>query len=135
MKQEENVATVKTMFAEMAHKDVEAWISHWADEGSRQLIPYAPEDFPKIVEGKETLRTVYRDLLAGYGELVYTHIDVLPMANPDKVLVEWGVDIELPASKSRYQNELIGMFSFKDGKVIELKEYFNPDNFRKAIAR
>lgn len=132
---EKNVLIVKTMFAEMARKDVDAWISHWADEDSRQLIPYSPDDFPKIVEGKETLRNIYRDLIGGYGKLIYTHIEVYPMENPDKVVAEWGVDIEVLATKGRYQNELIGIFTFKEGKVIELKEYFNPDNFRKAIAK
>lgn len=132
---ERNVATVRTMFEEMARKDVDAWMSHWADADSRQLIPYSPDEFPKIVEGKENLRSVYRNLLGGYGKLTYTHIDIFPMEDPDRVVAEWGVDIEVTATKGRYQNELIGIFTFKDGEVCELKEYFNPDNFRKAIAK
>jgi len=132
---EKNVSTVKRMFEEMARKDVDAWISHWSDIGSRQLIPYSPDDFPKVVEGKETLGKVYHDLIGGYGRLTYTYIDISPMEDPNKVVVEWGVDIEVLATKGRYQNQLIGIFTFEDGKVVELKEFFNPDNFRKAIAK
>jgi len=133
-KREMNVATVKSMFKDLAAKDVDTWISHWADEGARQLIPFSPEGFPGMVEGKETLRQIYRDLLAGYGTLRYTHIEIYPMEDPDTVVAEWGVDIEVRAG-GRYENELIGIFRFKDGNVVELKEYFNPENFRKAIAK
>ncbi len=59
------MAAVRAMFEEMARKDGDAWISPWADDGSRQLIPYSPEGFPRIAEGKETLRPVYRDLFGG----------------------------------------------------------------------
>ncbi len=134
MKRELNVATVKSMFGNLTVKDVDAWIGHWADEGARQLIPFSPEGFPKMVEGKEMLREVYRDLFAGYRTLRYTHLKVYPMEDPDTVVAEWGVDIELRTG-CRYENDLIGIFRFKDGNVIELKEYFNPDNFKKAIAK
>ncbi len=57
------------------------------------------------------------------------------MEDPDRVVVEWGADIEVTATHGRYRDELIGIFTFRDGRVIELKEYFNPDNFKTAIAR
>ena len=128
----QNTETIQAMFNAMAEKDLEKWLSFW-DEDGIQFIPYAPEGFPKKVEGKEALRDVYTDLLADYGRLTFTHIEIDALANPNQVMVKWGVDIELLGSNTAYQNELIGTFEFQDGKVSRLTEYFNPDNFAKVI--
>jgi ketosteroid isomerase-like protein len=127
-----NVETVSKMYESMSAKDIKKWISYWAEDGV-QYIPYSPDGFPKAVEGKKQLSAIYTSLLAGYGELKYTHIDIEAMDNPNKVLVRWGVDIELKGKTEHYQNELIGIFEFEDGKVKRFTEYFNPLQFMKAI--
>lgn len=127
-----NIETVRKMYEAMSRKDITTWISFWADNGI-QYLPYSPEGFPKSVAGKSTLEKIYRQLLDGYGELRYTHIDIESMSDPDKVLVRWGVDIELKGKSERYQNELIGIFEFENGKVKNFTEYFNPIQFMKAI--
>lgn len=127
-----NTATVQTMFKAMAEKDIDTWISFWAEDGI-QLIPYAPNGFPKSVKGKSTLYETYKQLLSGYGELNFTHIEIEALADPNQVMVKWGVDIELLRNDQNYQNELIGTFEFEEGKVVRLTEYFNPDNFATVI--
>lgn len=127
-----NAETVRKMYEAMSQKDIKTWISFWAKDGVQQL-PYSPEGFPKSVAGKENLEKVYTGLLAGYGQLQYTYINIEPLANPNKVLVRWGVDIELKGKTKHYQNELIGLFEFEDGKVKTFTEYFNPLRFADAI--
>src|SRR5687768_2049137 len=127
-----NVETVSKMYESMSAKDIKTWISFWAEDGV-QYIPYSPDGFPKAVEGKQQLEKIYTGLLAGYGELKYTHIDIEAMDNPNKVLVRWGVDIELKGKAEHYQNELIGIIEFENGKVKRFTEYFNPLQFMKAI--
>ena len=128
----QNTGTVQAMFNAMTEKDLEKWLSFWDDEGI-QFIPYSPEGFPKKVEGKEALREVYRGLLAGYGKLTFTHIEIDALADPNQVMVKWGVDIELLGNDTPYQNELIGTFEFQQGKVTRLTEYFNPGNFNRVV--
>lgn len=127
-----NAETVRKMYEAMSRKDIKTWISFWAKDGV-QYLPYSPDGFPKAVEGKENLENIYTNLLAGYGQLNYTHIDIEPMANADKVLVRWGVDIELKGKEKHYTNELIGVFEFENGKVKVFTEYFNPLRFADAI--
>ena len=83
-------------------------------------MPYVRKVFRLLYE---TLEKVYTNLLEGYGELNYTHIDIEAMENPDRVLVRSGVDIELKGKEERYQNELIGIFEFEQGKVKSFWEY------------
>ncbi len=127
-----NTETVKQMFNAMGNKDLDTWLSYW-DENGVLLIPFAPDGFPKSVEGKDALGDAYRNLLSGYGDLNFTHIEINPLEDEDQIVVKWGVDIELNGSEQNYQNELIGTFEFKNGKVVRLTEYFNPDNFVKVI--
>lgn len=127
-----NTETVRKMYEAMSKKDIKTWISFWAKDGV-QYLPYSPEGFPKSVAGKDSLESIYTNLIAGYGNLNYTHIDIEPMANPNKVLVRWGVDIELKGKTKHYQNELIGLFEFEHGKVKAFTEYFNPLRFADAI--
>jgi uncharacterized protein len=129
-----NAETVRKMYEAMSKKDIKTWISFWTKDGI-QYLPYAPDGFPESIAGRDNLEQIYTDLLAGYGELRYTHIDIDAMANPDKVLARWGVDIELKGKTERYKNELIGIFEFEDGKVKSFTEYFNPLAFNKAIGK
>ena len=126
----QNIEIVQQMYDAMSKKDLERWLSFWHEDGI-QFIPYSPEGFPKSVNGKDALREVYTNLLSGYGNLNFTHIEIEPLADPNRVMVRWGVDIELTGQASNYQNELIGTFEFKDGKVIQFYEYFNPLEFNK----
>ncbi len=127
-----NTETIKQMFIAMGNKDLETWLSYWSEDGI-QLIPFAPDGFPKSVEGKDALREAYTGLLNDYGELKFTHIEINPLEDKDQIMVKWGVDIELKGSDKNYQNELIGTFEFKDGKVVRLTEYFNPENFIEVV--
>lgn len=132
-RRERNVAAVREYFRLQSEPDLDAWIQLWAPEG-RQLIPFAPYDFPKAVEGRDALDKVYRELYAGY-RTIEVDVTVHPLVDPDMVLAQWHTHAELVAGGA-YANELIGLFRFReDGKLAELTEYFNPIAFLKAIGR
>jgi ketosteroid isomerase-like protein len=132
-RRERNVATVHDYFRLQDERDLDAWIQLWAPD-CRQLIPFAPYDFPRAVEGREQLERVQRELHAGY-RTVEVDATVHPLVDPDLVLACWHTHAELVTGGS-YTNEVIGLFCFDaDGRLAELTEYFNPIAFLKAIGR
>jgi ketosteroid isomerase-like protein len=132
-RRDRNAATVRKYFRLQGEPDLDAWIQLWAHDG-RQLIPFAPYDFPKAIEGRQALDRVYRELYSGY-RTIEIDATVEPMLDPDTVLARWHTHAQL-VSGGTYSNELIGVFVFgSDGKLCELTEYFDPIAFLNAIGK
>ena len=126
-----NVATVQTYFRLQQEKDLDSWITLWAEDGA-QAIPYAPEGFPHLVEGRSRLEGIYRDLLAGYATLSIRELRIDPLHDPTRVLARWHTHTDLVVGGT-YDNDLIGLFEFDDlGAIRLLTEYFDPTPFRAA---
>jgi ketosteroid isomerase-like protein len=132
-RRDRNAATVREYFRLQGEPDLDAWIQLWAPDG-RQLIPFAPYDFPKAIEGRQALDRVYRELYSGY-RTIEIDATVEPMLDPDTVLARWHTHAQL-VSGGTYSNELIGVFVFgSDGQLCELTEYFDPIAFLNAIGK
>jgi ketosteroid isomerase-like protein len=132
-RRERNVATVREYFRLQDEADLDAWIELWAPSG-RQRIPYAPYDFPRVIEGRDRLESLYRELYAGY-RTIEVDAEIHPLVDPDMVLACWHTHAEL-ASGGAYTNQLIGLFRFdEDGMLAELTEYFDPIAFLRAIGK
>jgi ketosteroid isomerase-like protein len=132
-RRDRNAATVREYFRLQGEPDLDAWIQLWAPDG-RQLIPFAPYDFPKAIEGRQALDRVYRELYSGY-RTIEIDATVEPMLDPDTVLARWHTHAQL-VSGGTYSNELIGVLVFgSDGQLCELTEYFDPIAFLNAIGK
>ena len=128
-----NVATVWEYFRLQNERDLDGWLDLWAPDG-RQVIPFAPYDFPQAVEGRSELERVYRDLYAGYRSLE-VDATIYPMFDPHDVVAQWYTRAQLVAG-GIYASEVMGLFRFADdGKIREVTEYFNPISFLKAIGK
>jgi NAD(P)-dependent dehydrogenase (short-subunit alcohol dehydrogenase family)/ketosteroid isomerase-like protein len=123
-----NLATVHTYFRLQEARDLDSWIALWADDGA-QAIPYAPDDFPKLVVGRTRLNEIYRSLFAGYAKLAIVDRRIDALRDPNRVLARWHTHAEL-SDGTTYDNDLIGLFEFDDdGKLRLLTEYFDPTPF------
>jgi ketosteroid isomerase-like protein len=128
-----NVAAVQTYFRLQQARDLDTWITLWAEDGA-QSIPYAPEGFPKLVAGRHELEQIYRDLFAGYAALTIQDLRIDPLHDPKRVLARWHTRAELTAGGT-YDNDLIGVFEFDDdGTLRLLTEYFDPTAFSRVTA-
>jgi uncharacterized protein len=128
-----NVATVWEYFRLQNERDLDGWLELWAPDG-RQVIPFAPYDFPHAVEGRTELERVYSKLYAKYRSLE-VDATIYPMFEPNDVVAQWYTRAEL-VTGGIYASEVMGMFRFADdGKILEVTEYFNPISFLKAIGK
>jgi ketosteroid isomerase-like protein len=111
--------------------DLDGWLELLTDDIT-VLIPFAPANFPRTVEGKQAVAQIYRDLFDGYSDLRVDVHEVQLALDPSFATVRWHTHAEL-GSGGAYDNELIGTFRFRDGRISEITEYFNTVNFLAAI--
>jgi uncharacterized protein len=130
---ENNLRTVRAYFRLQEEKDIDAWLELWDEAEGEFLIPYAPDNFPKSLKGRSIIEPAYKDLFNGYGELNIRNLQIYPMLDPNRFVAEWRSEIELLSSGTTYKNDLIATFTFRNGKLIEYKEYFNPIKFQDVI--
>ncbi|MBG8554372.1 nuclear transport factor 2 family protein [Hymenobacter guriensis] len=91
---------------------------------ARQLIPYAPPGFPKRLEGSEAIYQQFSGLTAYFGRMRFPR-QIFVTEDPDFLFVKFNGDMEVK-SGGKYENEYVGTFRLKDGKIVEYVEYFNP---------
>jgi ketosteroid isomerase-like protein len=128
--QQDGALVVERFFSALEEADVEAFLSIWADDGVQEM-PYAPDGFPRRLEGKEAIRQQYSALPTNFRSMRFPR-EILPLADPDRFLVRYRGEIELRAG-GRYDNTYVGIFTLRDGRIVELVEYFDPIVLQRAF--
>lgn len=122
---ERNVRIVREFFARLEAMDVDGFVGLWADDGVQEM-PFAPEGFPKKLEGKEAIRRQYGGLPDAYTRMAFPDPAIYPMLEPNLVVAEYRGEIELKTGGA-YNNRYVGIFRLAaDGKVSRYAEYFDP---------
>lgn len=114
---------VETFFATLEAMDIGAFLEVWAEDGV-QIMPFSPQGFPKRLEGKAAIHDQYRSLPENFASMrfprTFTATEV-----PGQILVRYTGEIELKQG-GRYDNTYVGLFTVRDGKIVEFVEYFDP---------
>ncbi|MBS1522857.1 MAG: nuclear transport factor 2 family protein [Bacteroidetes bacterium] len=97
----------------------------------KQLNPYAPEGFPESFDGAEGIYKQYSGLTANFGQMTFPR-KIYATEDPDFFFVQFKGEIEIKAG-GKYENDYLGTFRLKDGKIIEYTEYFNQVVMAKAF--
>jgi uncharacterized protein len=66
-------------------------------------------------------------------DMTITHI--FDLVDPNILVARYQNDAEGRDKPVSYRNEYIGLFHFRDGKILSWREYANPDVSRAAIAQ
>lgn len=127
-----NLRAVQDYFRLQSEKDLDGWIDLWAEDGVF-VIAYPPAGFPARIEGRAAIGPLYRKLFEGYAEVRFQDLDIRPLLDPDRFVATWITDLDLMAGGT-YVNALLGLFTFRDGKLLRYDEYFDPRPFEKAQA-
>jgi len=117
-----NKTVVDTFFVALETQQFDLLKNIFASDG-KQLNPYAPEGFPKSFDGAEGIYKQYSGLTANFGKMIFPR-KIYATEDPDFFFVQFRGEIEIKAG-GKYENEYLGTFRFKDGKIVEYTEYFN----------
>lgn len=126
---------VEQFFVALEKMDMERFFAVWAEEG-RQEMPFAPEGFPRLLDGIEAVRRQYGGLPNAYTGMRFPRT-LRPLAEEGWVFAEYQGQIDLKTGGT-YNNDYCGLFHVVDGKIVLFREFFNPiilqDAFGERVA-
>jgi ketosteroid isomerase-like protein len=112
---------------------IERFLNVWHENGV-QIMPYAPAGFPARLEGKEAIRGRYGILFEECNSMRIPDRVFHFTNEPNRVWVEFRGEIQIKATCKSFSNNYVCLFTVRDGKIIEYKEYFNPIIFLHAFS-
>jgi ketosteroid isomerase-like protein len=87
---------------------------------------YAPEGFPSRIEGKKAIRRQYGILLTEYKSIRIPDRILHFTNDSNRVWVEFRGEIQIKATGKFHNSTYVCLFTLRDGRIIEYKEYSNP---------
>jgi ketosteroid isomerase-like protein len=101
-------------------------------EDGRQVMPFAPEGFPRRLDGRAAIARQYAGLPAAYASMRFPGLAVRDLASPEEFLATYRGDIALRAG-GKYDNTYAGHFVVRGGRIVEFTEYFDPAVLQRAF--
>lgn len=126
----ENKAVIEKFFTSLETLNIPSFLSVWADNG-KQLMPLSPEYFPKQLTGKEAIHNQYKGLPEAYTSMKFPR-KYFPTEDPGTVIVQYNGIIPLKQG-GEYNNNYVGIFNIRDGKLQRFTEYFDPFILQEAF--
>ncbi|BCL32145.1 nuclear transport factor 2 family protein [Streptomyces aurantiacus] len=106
-------------------KDITAWVDLWDDAGVLEF-PFAPEGWPKRLEGKAAVL----DYLRHYPEHIDLHdfpdLEIHETTDPGRIVVEMrGVGL-LVETGAPFDLTYVAVVTVADGLITHYRDYWNP---------
>ncbi len=118
-------AVIEEFLDALEAMSVERFLKVWHNDGV-QVMLYSPEGFPIRLEGKEAIRRQYSSLLTNYMSVSFPDRVFYFTNDSNRVWAEFRGEIQVKATGKYYNNNYVCLFTLRDGRIIEYKEYSNP---------
>jgi len=118
------IDAVRRFFAALEAIDIDAFVELWTDDGVQEM-PFAPEGFPRRLDGKEAVRRQYGGMPQAYARMAFPDLTIRPMLDPEWAVAEYRGEIDLAGGGS-YNNRYCGIFHVRHGRIAHFTEYFDP---------
>lgn len=125
-----NRETIERFFRALEARDIAAFLDTWADDGV-QVMPFAPAGFPSRLDGKTAIARQYGSLPANYAYMRFPR-EIADQLDPERFVVRYAGEIGLAAG-GRYDNTYVGLFTVRNGRIVEFVEFFNPVVLQQAF--
>jgi hypothetical protein len=113
-------------------KDMEGWALLCADDVVAEF-PFAPEGSPRRLEGREALYEYLRDYPSVIDVRSIPHLRTYSTDDPNVAIAEWSSSGEVLTNGNAYEMSYATFVTFKDGLIINYREYWNPLKFTEAM--
>jgi len=111
---------------ELMATDVDAWAELLAEDVVVDF-PYAPSlGRPGQLVGRDTLYNHIKAATAEMDNMTFSNVRKYPTADPDELWAELHLSAVAPSTGRSYEQDYVGRFKIKDGKIIYYSEYWNP---------
>lgn len=114
-------------------KDMKGWTDMCAEDVVAEF-PFAPEGSPARIEGRAALY----EYLRGYPDAI--DVRALPTLktyatdDPDVAIAEWSASGQVLANGNPYEMRYATFVTFRNGLIVNYREYWNPLAFLNAMS-
>ncbi|MGW2133216.1 nuclear transport factor 2 family protein [Streptomyces coelicoflavus] len=106
-------------------KDISAWVALWAEDGLMEF-PFAPEGWPRRLEGKEAIA----DYMRHYPDHIDLHdfpdLRIHRTTDPQTIVAEMRGTGRLVESGAPLDMTYIAVVNVRDGHITSYRDYWNP---------
>ncbi|WP_030246820.1 MULTISPECIES: nuclear transport factor 2 family protein [unclassified Streptomyces] len=106
-------------------KDISGWVELWDDDGVMEF-PFAPEGWPRRLEGKAAVLDYMRDYPDHIDLQATPDLTIHRTDDPATVVVEMRAVGRLVASRAPYDMTYIAVVTVADGRFTHYRDYWNP---------
>ena len=113
-------------------KDMKGWSEFCADDVVAEF-PFAPEGSQNRFEGKEAFYAYLKDYPSFINVKSLPTLKVYATDDQNVAIAEWSVSGEVIANGNPYEMSYATFVTFRDGLIVNYREYWNPQVFMKAM--
>lgn len=124
-KRGEHEALARRFFDSISQKKIEEFGNIFSEDAV-QINPYAPPGFPKTFQGRQALIDHYDGAVRTRKSHSFEISQVHHTLDPDVMIVQLNGSSEVPETGETYGQHYIVVFTFRDGRIKRMEEYFNP---------
>ena len=122
---ENRAATAAVRFLDaLALSDADAIGALWTEDAVLEF-PFAPDGFPRRVEGRLAIDTYFRTALAAVTPIAYPNRVVTPLADPDACVIEFDSQLTVGDDPTVRENSYITIVHARHGKIAHFKEHYD----------
>ncbi|HZG24976.1 MAG TPA: nuclear transport factor 2 family protein [Chitinophagaceae bacterium] len=114
-------------------KDMKGWSEFCADDVVAEF-PFAPEGSQNRFEGKEAFYAYLKDYPSFINVKSLPTLKVYATDDQNVAIAEWSVSGEVIADGNPYEMSYATFITFRDGLIVNYREYWNPQVFMKAMS-
>jgi len=114
-------------------KDMKGWTEMCAEDVVAEF-PFAPEGSPARIEGRAALY----DYLRGYPAMIDVRslpaVKIYATDDPAVAIAEWSASGQVLSNGNPYEMRYATFVTFRDGLIVNYREYWNPLAFMNAMS-
>jgi hypothetical protein len=114
-------------------KDMKGWSLLCADDVVAEF-PFAPEGSPTHLEGREALYEYLRNYPSVIDVRSIPNLRIYSTEDPNVAIAEWSSSGEVLTNGNPYEMSYATFVTFRDGLIVNYREYWNPLAFMQAMS-
>jgi uncharacterized protein len=113
-------------------KDMKGW-TDLCDENVVAEFPFAPEGSPARIEGRNALYEYLRNYPSFIDVREIPKMKIYTIDDPNIAIAEWSVSGKVVSNGNPYEMSYATFVTFRDGLIVNYREYWNPMAFIRAM--
>ncbi|PAM95185.1 phenazine biosynthesis protein PhzA/PhzB [Flavobacterium sp. IR1] len=114
-------------------KDMKGWSELCAEDVVAEF-PFAPEGSPAKFEGREALYNYLKDYPGFIDVKSIPKLKIYGTDDANIAIAEWSASGVVIGSGNPYEMSYATFVTFREGLIVNYREYWNPQAFQKAMS-